>query len=239
MNLLLIRHEELDPERNFTVAGERAEHIRNVLRAKPGDSVKTGLLGGKIGTSTIVSIEKEKAVLHAGSFETDPPVPLSLSLVTALPRPQTFKKTLHFAVSSGIRKIVFIQSVRVEKSYWKSPVLAQDSINKEIREALEQGVDTIPPELHFFRTFKEFLDAEKSLFPENSIRLIAHPGEKPRKESLKGKHIVLAIGPEGGFVRTEIEAFAQCGWQPAGFGAHILRTEFAAAFITGYLEGMR
>lgn len=239
MNLLLIRPEELDQNRNFTVAGERAEHIRNVLRAKPGDPVKTGLFGGNIGTASLLSIEKEKAVLHAESFVSPPPEPLPFSLAIALPRPQTFKKTLHFAVSAGIRRIAFFQSLRVEKSYWKSTVLDQDALDAEIRDALEQGVDTIPPELHFFRSFREFTETEKTIFPENAVRLIAHPGEPVHKESISGKQIILAIGPEGGFVRTEIETFSKMGYLPAGFGSHILRTEFAAAFITGFLEGMR
>ena len=40
-------------------------------------------------------------------------------------------------------------------------------------------------------------------------------------------------GPEGGYVESEIRAFAEAGFEPLSFGTHILRVEFAAAFITG------
>jgi len=239
MNLLLIRPDELDSERNFTISGDRAEHIRTVLRAKPGDSVKTGFIGGMTGAATLLNLEKEKAVLHAETFDVPPPEPLPLSLVVSLPRPQSFKKTLHFAVSAGIRRIVFIHSVRVEKSYWNSTVLHPESLDAEIHEALEQGFDTIWPEISFYRHFGDFLNASDSIFPADSIKLIAHPGELFHLDACQKKHIVLAIGPEGGFVRSEIEAFAEAGFAPAGFGGHILRVEFAAAFITGFLAGGR
>ena len=75
MNLLLLQsEEELSPERRFIVTGERAEHIRTVLRAKVGDTVKTGILNGKIGNAVLLELEKGRAVLEAGEFSTSPPI---------------------------------------------------------------------------------------------------------------------------------------------------------------------
>ena len=60
VNLLLLQsEEELSPERRFIVTGERAEHIRTVLRAKVGDTVKTGILNGKIGNAVLLKLEKD------------------------------------------------------------------------------------------------------------------------------------------------------------------------------------
>ena len=222
MNLLIIRPEDLSPERRFTVTGERAEHIRTVLRAKIGDPVKTGFLNGKTGVSTLLELEKGRAVLEAGVFAAEPPKPLPLSLIVSLPRPQSFKKVLHFAVSSGIKQIIFTHSAKVEKSYWNSTVLVPESIHAEVIEGLEQGFDTVMPEIRFYRYLKEFFADAETLFPPDSLKIIA-------------PHTVLAIGPEAGYVNSEVEAFASAGFIPAAFGSHILRVEFAAAFIAGFL----
>ena len=239
MNLLLIQPETLSQDRRFTVTGERAEHIRTVLRAKPGDPVKTGILNGSIGTSTLLELEKGRAILEAGAFTAPPPPPLPLSLIVSLPRPQSFKKVLHFAVSAGIKQIIFTHSARVEKSYWNSTVLAPDAIRAEVIEGLEQGFDTVMPEIRFYRYLKEFFSEADSLFPAESLRIIAHPGRPAETLRRNGRHTVLAIGPEGGYVNSEIDAFASAGFIPAAFGSHILRVEFAAAFIAGFLNGDR
>ena len=201
------------------MTGERAEHIRTVLRAKIGDPVKTGFLNGKTGVSTLLELEKGRAVLEAGVFAAEPPKPLPLSLIVSLPRPQSFKKVLHFAVSSGIKQIIFTHSAKVEKSYWNSTVLAPESIHAEVIEGLEQGFDTVMPEIRFYRYLKD----------------IAHPGRSAETLPSGAPHTVLAIGPEGGYVNSEVEAFASAGFIPAAFGSHILRVEFAAAFIAGFL----
>ena len=198
MNLLLIQPDSLSPDRRFTVSGERAEHIRTVLRAKPGDPVKTGFLNGKTGSSILLELEKGRAVLEAGEFSAPPPPPLPVSLIVSLPRPQSFKKVLHFAVSAGIKTIIFTHSARVEKSYWNSTALTPDAIRAEVIEGLEQGFDTIMPEIRFYRYLKEFFTEANSLFPAESLRIIAHPGRPAETLPRNGRHLVLAIGPEGG-----------------------------------------
>ena len=237
MNLLLIRPGDLNADREFTVTGSRAEHIRTVLRAKNGETVRTGFVNGCSGTAEVLSVEKEKVVLRAREFNIPPPEPLPLSLIVALPRPQSLKKVLHFAVSSGIRDIVFLHSVRVEKSYWNSSVLEPDALNAEILEGLEQGVDTVWPTIRFYRHFREFLEESAERYPGDALKIVAHPGRSAADFLRNGRHVVLAIGPEGGFVKTEVEALADAGFEPMGFGAHILRVEFAAAFIAGVLMG--
>ena len=168
-------------------------------------------------------------------FAAEPPKPLPLSLIVSLPRPQSFKKVLHFAVSSGIKQIIFTHSAKVEKSYWNSTVLVPESIHAEVIEGLEQGFDTVMPEIRFYRYLKEFFADAETLFPPDSLKIIAHPGRSAETLPSGAPHTVLAIGPEGGYVNSEVEAFASAGFIPAAFGSHILRVEFAAAFIAGFL----
>lgn len=234
MNQLLLK-ESPAPGTLLEITGSRAEHIRTVLRSKPGDTLKTGLLNGMTGHGVIRSVEKNSVHLDSFVFDTPPPEPLPITLAVALPRPQSLKKVLHFAASSGISELILFQSARVEKSYWNSTVLHPDSLESELVEGLEQGCGTQMPQLTFYRTFREFLSAMNKRADEFH-RIVAHPvPEHPFSKRPDAEKILLTIGPEGGFLRTEVDAFETNGFQKFSCGRHILRVEFACSFLCGML----
>lgn len=234
MNLLLIKPDQVNPDGTFTASPEQSEHIACILHAQKGDRVKVGILGGRIGFAELMEPSKKRAVLKILSLDREPPQKKDLRFVIALPRPQSFKKCLHFLASAGIPEACFIQTARVEKSYWNSAAMTDDAIEKELFLGLEQGVDTIPPELHFFQSFREWKNSE---FCQNfhGHRMIAHPvNATPCPVSLQEPALV-AIGPEGGFIPQELDIFRELGFECVELGAYILRVEFALAYICGRL----
>lgn len=234
MNQLLLKTVPA-PGTTFEVTGSRAEHIRTVLRSVPGDTLKTGLLNGNTGNAVIRSVNKGSVLLDSFVFDSAPPPPLPITLAVALPRPQSLKKVLHFAASAGIPELILFQSARVEKSYWNSTVLHPDSLESELMEGLEQGCGTQMPVLTFYRSFREFISAMNERSGEFH-RIVAHPvPEQPFTEKPAAEKILLTIGPEGGFLRTEVEAFETNGFQKFSCGRHILRVEFACSFLCGML----
>jgi 16S rRNA U1498 N3-methylase RsmE len=52
MNLLLLEPDDFIDERHAVVRGRRAEHVGRVLRAREGDTLLAGRLGGPTGTAT-------------------------------------------------------------------------------------------------------------------------------------------------------------------------------------------
>ena len=71
--------------------------------------------------------------------------------------------------------------------------------------------------------------------PREALRLVAHPYDLfgPRAAlsdllSQPQRGAILAIGPEGGFTREEIEQFHASRWQVVDLGKTILRVEVAA-----------
>ena len=56
MNRILFDKEEIR-DGVVTFGGVRAEHVLNVLHGEPGQVLKTGVVDGMIGLSTIESIE--------------------------------------------------------------------------------------------------------------------------------------------------------------------------------------
>ena len=47
MNILLLEHEQINNSL-ATVSGEKARHISNILKLKVGDSLRVGIINGKI-----------------------------------------------------------------------------------------------------------------------------------------------------------------------------------------------
>lgn len=232
MNLLLVQEQDLAPDATFELTGRRAEHVACVLRAKEGDRLKAGLLGGRIGTATVLSCVKKSVRLRLNELPTPPPPPCPILPLVALPRPQSFKKVLHFIASSGIRRAAFFQAAKVEKSYWTSSALQPDAIRGELFEGLEQGCMTVLPELIFLKSPQEA--AHLPELPEH--KLVAHPrGARPCPRAIENP-VALAIGPEGGFSDGEVDLFLDAGFQPVTFGPAILRVEFALAALFGRLS---
>lgn len=234
MNQLLLKNPPV-PGEMITVTGTRAEHIRTVLRSKPGDTLKVGVLNGKSGCGMIRSVEKGAVTLDSFIFDSEAPAPLPITLAVALPRPQSLKKVLHFASSAGIPELILFQSARVEKSYWNSSVLHPEELEKELLEGMEQGCTTRMPLLRFYRTFREFMTAMNER-QEEFHRIVAHPvPQQPFTPKPDAEKILLTIGPEGGFLPSEVAAFENNGFQKFSCGKHILRVEFACAFLCGML----
>lgn len=235
MNLLLVAEEKINDSGVFTATPEQSLHIAGVLHGKSGDRIKIGILNGKIGEAELIMPSKREAQLKILTLDKTPPLKKKLKFVIALPRPQSFKKCLHFLSSAGIPEASFIQTARVEKSYWSSAAMQPDKINEEIILGLEQGVDTIPPRLNFYQSFRDWKEQEGEVLTGH--RFVAHPvNAVPCPRDLGQEELVVAIGPEGGFIPAEIERFGELGFECVELGSHILRVEFALSYITGRLS---
>ena len=152
----------------------------------------------------------------------------------ALQRPQTFEKVLHGAVSLGVKKIHFIHTFKVEKSYWQSSRLCPENLRGEITLALEQAADPVEPELFFHRRFKPFAEDELENIAAGTLRFFGDPaGTAP--VPVRGTPLTLALGPEGGFTEYESETLRRHGFRSLATGERILRTEFALAALLGKL----
>lgn len=234
MNLILLFHEDFIDSNRVLLTGRRAEHILKVHRAIVGDELTVGISGGMTGKGTLVSIEKGSVMMDV-SLTQNPPAPLPVTLVLALPRPKVLRRVLQTTTSMGVKKIVLINAYRVEKSFWGSPFLSETSIRDQLILGLEQARDTVMPEVLLRPLFKPFVEDELPDIACNTKQLVAHPGagmECPRNVS---ENVTLAIGPEGGFIQFEIEKLAECGFQAVCMGERILRVEAAVPAVLSRL----
>lgn len=228
MNLILLFPEDFvsgSPDR-VRLRGRRLLHVTQVQRASIGDELRVGILGGRIGRGRISALDRDSLEMHI-RLEREPPAALPATLVLALPRPLMLKRVLHTATAMGVKRIALIGARRVERSFWSSRALQDDSIREQLILGLEQARDTVLPEVRLSTRFKRFVLDELPEWSTGTLALVAHPGAAIECPRQVGRPITLAVGPEGGFSDFEIETFEEQGFEAVHLGERILRVEAA------------
>jgi 16S rRNA (uracil1498-N3)-methyltransferase len=234
MNLLLLHPDDRLDTGLWRINDRRARHIRAVLGLAPGDTLRAGLVGGAIGEATVTE-DGDTGVTLSFIASGRPPPPLPVTLILALPRPKMLKRVLIDAASLGIKRIVLLNSWKVEKSYWQTPELHPDLLREKLLLGLEQAGDTMMPELLLKPRFKPFVEDELPALVAGSRALLAHPGDYPDMPLALTEPCTLAIGPEGGWTDYETGMLIECGFHCHRFGQRILRVETALPALIGRL----
>lgn len=234
MNLILLQKEDFITNNRVCLRGRTANHIYSIHKAILGKQLTVGFINGLIGKGTVIQISQNYIELDI-DLTLPPPNPLPLTLMIALPRPKTLKKIIQVSTSMGVKDLYFIESWKVEKSYWQSPCLNKNEINKQIKLGLEQGKDTVPPQVIFKKRFKPFIEDEIPDLIKDTYAIVAHPTAKLQCPYNINKSVTLIIGPEGGFTDYEVNLITSNGFESVSIGKRVLRTEYAIPAIIGRL----
>jgi len=234
MNLILVEAGDFIDNNIVKLTDRRFTHIKQVHRASIEQSLKVGMINGDSGIGTIIGID-DKSVTLKLCLDT-PAIPsLPLTLLLALPRPKMLKRILQSVASLGVKEIYLINSYKVEKSFWSTPVLNEDNLRENLLLGLEQSGDTIMPTVHIKKRFKPFIEDELPAIAQSAKKLIAHPYQASECPQISTQKTVLAIGPEGGFIEYEVERLRVQGFLPISLGQRILRVETALPVAIGKL----
>ncbi|HEX4452004.1 MAG TPA: RsmE family RNA methyltransferase [Kofleriaceae bacterium] len=226
MNLLLVEPAELGANGTCTLpAGDRrAEHVRGVLGARVGSTIRAGVIGGKLGTAAVIA--DAGAMTLRLDLADDPPPQLAVDLVLAIPRPKVLARVIETCAAFGVRRIDLTNAWRVDKSYLRSPKLAADALAHAARLGAEQGATTHVPRIRVFERLMARIDEPF----EPATKLIAHPRTPPIEAAATPPlPCVLAIGPERGWIERELATFVERGFTACSIGAPILRVEAAVS----------
>lgn len=236
MNLLLLQQEQFVSDHTARTNERQTQHIRNILRSSIGDSLQLGLLNGNMGKGTISHDGGDYYEITDIILSEAPPPKLQINLILGMPRPQMIKRILQTVATMGVHHLALIQTSRVEKSFWQSPSATENAIHEQLILGLEQGVATQLPSVSFHKRFRPFVEDELSDLTNNTLKFIADPygTQEPR---LHDKHqaVSLAIGPEGGFLKQEVDQFATQGFEAIHLGKRILKVETAVPVLLAKL----
>lgn len=234
MNLILLEPGDLIAPDQACLTGRRLRHVREVHRAEPGQTLRLGMVNGLMGEGVLLEQSPER-LLFSVRLDQPPPPRLPLTLLLALPRPKMLKRILQTVATMGVRRLVLMNSYRVEKSFWDSPFLQPDAIREELLLGLEQGRDTVLPEVWLEKRFKPFVEDRLPALASGGRRLVAHPMAETACPVALDSAVTLAIGPEGGFIPYEVDMLAKQGFEPVNLGPRILRVETAVTALIGRL----
>ncbi len=234
MNLVLLEAHDFISADRVRLHGRRFKHIQQVHKAQPGDTLNLGLVNGNIGTGIIERYQLDALTLRV-QLTKKPPPPLALTLIIALPRPKMLKRIVQTCTTMGVKKLYFINTHRVEKSYWQTPLLQPEAIFEQYVLGLEQAKDTQLPELTLEKRFKPFVEDKLPALCQHSRALLAHPGAERRCPAPSRQQTTLLVGPEGGFIPYEIAQLEAAGCQSFHLGERILRVETAVSVLLGKL----
>lgn len=240
MNRLLLHADEIDPSGRARLCDRRAKHLREVLQVEPGRRLRAGVVDGPCGWAVVRGIDGQHVELELDlDTEMQPSPPVDLLL--ALPRPKALRRLLQTVAAFGVGELALVNAWRVEKSFFASPLLEASALREELLLGCEQGGQTWLPRIS---VHPRLMGALEGLPAEDGRRrVLCEPGTNAGFEALRplgpNDRILLALGPEGGWIERELETFERLGFAALSLGDAILRTEVAVAAALAQLDLLR
>ncbi len=235
MNLILLEPDEIAADGAAILSGVRARHVREVLRAAPGEEIRVGVVDGPMGTATVIEDGKEIR-LHCVLSNEIPPIP-RVDLLLAMPRPKVMNRLWPVLASLGVGRILISNAWKTERNYFDTHVLAPVHIRAGLIEGLQQARDTRLPQVSIHRQFRKLIEDELEGLGPYVARWVAHPGEPSGWPSVLGEgRMLLAVGPEGGWTPFELGLLIESGFEAVSWGPRALRTDTACAVLLGQIH---
>ncbi len=222
---------------------EHANHIKNVLRMKPGDSC---LVFDGTGFEYKILLEKispEPEGRIINRYIAGTPDKVRITLVQGLAKGDKMDLIIQKCSEIGTDIFIPCKSERtIVKLDQAGAAKKKERWQKIAQSAAEQSHSiTIP----LVEPVTDLASVLKQVKPD---QLAIIPWENEKSTSIKkvlrdsgAREIIFFIGPEGGFSEQEIAAAKKAGVLPVSLGQHILRTETAgivvAAIVRYELEG--
>ena len=240
MNLVLVEAGECAADGGARLTGARAAHIREVLKAPVGKTVRVGLVDGPLGIGTIVDASDEGVTLSC-AFEASPPPKPRVDVLLALPRPKVMRRLWAQLAALGVGQILLTNAERVERNYFDAHVLLPMTYRPLLLEGLQQARDTHVPQVSVHRRLKVLVEDHLDTLCPRGRRLLAQPGADKSIESALSPdcpdRVLLAIGPEGGWNAFELQLLERHGFDSVSIGGRTLRTDTACIALIARVYG--
>jgi RsmE family RNA methyltransferase len=205
---------------------ERTIHLLKTLHKKPGDVFAAGILGGRLGTGTIESINGEGGLVFSLDLREEPPKRLPIRLAVGFPRPIQTRRLLRDLSNLGLLGVDLVGTDLGEKSYRDTRLLVDGGARSALVEGAVQARDTGIPALEVYPSLDDWLEkvtVTSLLIAPDNVRPVGAMADLP----VQSRPVVLAIGPERGWSDRERELLERAGFLRLSLGKRALRTETA------------
>lgn len=240
MYRFFVEEHQIEPTR-IHITGNDVNHIKNVLRMKPGEEILVSAQGNleyKCYIETLSEEEVTAVILYA--MENNLELPASISLFQGLPKGDKMEFIIQKAVELGVHEVIPVASRRcVVKLDEKKAAKKLQRWQAIAESAAKQSKRTVIPTVKQPVTYKDALKIASEL----DITLVPYENERGMDatreimEQLKaGQTIGVVVGPEGGFAPEEIALVDEhATMHRISLGRRILRTETAGLAVLAML----
>ncbi len=220
----------------ITITGNDVNHIKNVLRLKPGDQIDICDGSSNDYIAVIEALEKNEVktkILDRIGNQNESEI--KVMLFQGIPKSDKMDTIIQKNVELGIHSIypVITDRTVVKIDRGTSAVKKTERWQRIALEAAKQCQRGIVPSVGNMLSFKEALktavnNSELSIIPclrekDNTMRRVIN------NRSLKS--VSVFIGPEGGFSDEEADLAEKSGVVPVTLGPRVLRTETAGFVV--------
>ena len=218
-----------------TIEGSDVNHIKNVLRMKPGEKIRVCTRNGQNYFCSISDITESFVradILEKEAESTE--LPCRIYLFQGLPKNDKMELIIQKAVELGVYEIIPVAMKNCVVKLDAKKAAAKTARWQGIAEsAAKQSKRSLIPKVSEPVSYKEAvayaMKLDQKLVPYENERGMAATREAV--EAVRpGESIGIFIGPEGGFAPEEIEA-VKGEMKLISLGSRILRTE-TAGFTT-------
>ncbi|MBQ4473272.1 MAG: 16S rRNA (uracil(1498)-N(3))-methyltransferase [Lachnospiraceae bacterium] len=219
------------------LSGPEVNHIRQVLRMRPGDEITLCDGAGTDYQCRILAFSDagmSAEILRREECEQE--LPVRITLYQGLPKKDKMELIVQKAVELGASRIVPVMMKRtiVKLDDAKKEAKKLERWNAIAKGAAEQSGRGIVPEvcpvMAYADAVKEAAAMEAAILPYECAEGMRRTAEAV-KEAAGKKSLGVLIGPEGGFEEEEVILAEQAGIVPVTLGKRILRTETAGLCI--------
>ncbi|MBQ2288092.1 MAG: 16S rRNA (uracil(1498)-N(3))-methyltransferase [Lachnospiraceae bacterium] len=224
----------------IVIQGNDVNHIKNVLRMRPGDELSLSDGEGMDYFCKILSIERDEVRVNIeNSWNSYVELPVKIYLFQGLPKGDKMELIIQKAVELGVYEIIPVRTKRVivkldDKKESKKIARWQQIAEGGAKQSGRGLIPEVKPVMGFAEALKYAGSLDAALIPYEKAEGI----QKTRSiiHDLKGKKsVAIFIGPEGGFDEKEVEDAMNQGVFPVTLGRRILRTETAGLTMLSIL----
>ena len=201
---------------------QEAHHALRVMRVQVGDEIELFDGEGNQARATICRIERKECFCQqdpVSDVSREPSVALHFAI--ALPKPDRARELVERLTELGVHRLTPVIADRTQRP----PSVSQiDKLKRAVVEACKQCGRNQIMQIEEARKSSELFRTSN-----DETMIIAHPDGSPIEAILPIRASAkIAIGPEGGWTESELEAARQAGYTQVGLGSRIYRVETAA-----------
>ena len=215
-----------------TITGDELEHLRKVLRLRPGDAVTIFDDTGREHEGIVRGYGRDRGEIEiVKSYQAGRESPLEVTLALGLTKGEKIDFVVEKATELGVYAIApFVSAYTIPRLDREKIDRRRKRWQKIALSAAKQSGRACIPEILPLSDFtvlvrKPWPCPLKLFFWEKESRQALN---QMRETPLDPRALVLFIGPEGGFSTEEASEAITHGFQPVRLGNRILRAESAA-----------